>query len=85
MFRYIMNVLITTDRLINTLLGGHPNKTISQRMGLWYIIGGWRAVVAFPMCWVLDRLHSDHCINCLENDDYERKRTHVRYRRSKRK
>ena len=80
MLRYTLNVLIATDRLFNALLGGSHNKTISQRMGLWRLMGGWRATAARPMCWVLDIIHPDHCIDCLENDDYAHQRTHHRNR-----
>lgn len=80
MLRYTLNVLIATDRLFNTILGGSPNKTISQRMGLWRLMGGWRAIVARPMCWVLDTFHTDHCTSCLGNDDYAHQRNHVKSR-----
>lgn len=71
MWRYVRNVLLALDFLANALLGGNPRKTISQRLGLWLLVGGWRARVAKPICWALDLLHPGHCNVCLDNDDYD--------------
>lgn len=31
MFQYVKNLLIALDQLLNTILGGHPDETLSSR------------------------------------------------------
>jgi hypothetical protein len=66
--KYFRNVLIAIDQFFNTILAGNPDETISGRMGRWHSMGGWRAKVAKPMCWLLDLLDPDHCILCAKQE-----------------
>ena len=34
--KYIWNILVAIDRLVNAILGGSPEMTISGRVGTWY-------------------------------------------------
>lgn len=42
--RYIVNLLLAVDQFCNTLLLGHPDETISSRLG--------RSIGAERYCWV---------------------------------
>lgn len=70
--RYLWNVLIAIDQLANAFLAGDPDETISGRMGRWHQLGGWRAKVAMPVCWFLDKFDKDHCEESIENDEGDR-------------
>ena len=39
MTQYFLNVLFALDQFISTLLGGHPDDTISQRLGRAHLAG----------------------------------------------
>ena len=41
-YKYIKNILIAIDQLLNTILGGDPDMTISSRLGRNYK-GSWMA------------------------------------------
>lgn len=64
MKRWIINVLIALDRLVNALLGGDPRETLSSRMG--------KARERCPVCyWICRGLHwldPSHCDDA-RNDD----------------
>lgn len=70
--RYLWNLLIAIDQFFNTVLAGDPDETISGRMGRWHSMGGWRAKIATPICWTLDRLDPEHCVESIEEDEHER-------------
>jgi hypothetical protein len=57
--RYLHNLLIAIDQLLNATAGGDPSETISSRVGKRADQGN-RAAKAF--CWVIGRvLGHDHC------------------------
>ncbi len=67
---WIKAVLVGLDQLGNALAGGHPDATISARIGRFYIMGGryWRA-----MRWIVDTTFApidgpNHCIRALRNE-----------------
>ena len=66
---YLWNVLIGLDQFGNTLLGGHPDETISSRMGK-YVVRG-RGLVPCVICKLLDVItrQKDHCIKSIESDE----------------
>lgn len=70
--RYLLNLLIAIDRFLNAVLAGDPDETISGRMGRWHLMGGWRATIATPICWALDRMDPEHCVTSIEEDDHDR-------------
>lgn len=63
--RWIRNVLIAVDQLLNAMLGGDPDETISSRCGK-------RAAtcrICGALCYVLDRLDVRHCARSIEPDE----------------
>ncbi len=75
--RYLLNILISVDQLVNTVFGGYPDETISSRLGKWLgphkdgacTMCRWTAKV---ICWLLDRIDKDHCADSIEPDDERR-------------
>ena len=66
---YARQVLIALDQLLNSLLAGDPDETLSSRMGKYVQRGrGW-----FPcqLCKLLALAlrDKDHCINNIEADE----------------
>ena len=62
--KYLKNILISIDQLINTILGGDPDMTISARLGRYYR-GTWiERLVDWMFKWQGNK--SGHC----ENADY---------------
>lgn len=69
MKRYLFNILIALDQLLNALAKGDPDETISSRAGKYVVRGrGW-----FPcqLCKLLDIVfrQKDHCKNSIELDE----------------
>lgn len=67
---WIKAVLTGLDQLGNAIAGGHPDATISARIGRFYIVGGryWKI-----MRWVVDTTFApidgpNHCINANKNE-----------------
>jgi hypothetical protein len=67
MKRYIWNVLISVDQLINTLLGGFPDETLSSRMGKRVIKKNCK--MCKLICRFLDLFEKDHCYKSIEKDE----------------
>lgn len=60
--RYLLNWLILLDEAGNTLLGGSPNETISERAAKARNAGRcWGCV----LCGLLNRINPGHCDNAL--------------------
>lgn len=60
--RYLLNWLILLDQAGNTLAGGSPNETISERAAKARNAGRrWGCV----LCGLLDRVSAGHCDNAL--------------------
>lgn len=60
-------MLVAIDQLINTIIGGDPDETISSRAGKYVRRGrGW-----FPcqLCKLLNLFEKDHCIRSIEEDE----------------
>jgi len=71
MSRYFWNLLISIDQLFNTILGGHPDETISSRAGKKQDDECWAAW----LCWLLNKIDTNHCKKSIERDrgdPYER-------------
>lgn len=64
--RYIWNLLISIDQLANVILGGHPDETISSRLGKKKREGDKFSEVA---CGVLDVFDENHCTKSIEEDE----------------
>ncbi|KVD81936.1 hypothetical protein WS62_23560 [Burkholderia sp. ABCPW 14] len=60
--RYLLNWLVLLDEAGNTLFGGSPNETISERAAKARNAGRWWGCV---LCRFLDRISKSHCDNAL--------------------
>lgn len=69
--KYIFNILISLDQLVNVLLLGDPDETISSRLGKWLADGKgtWRGLVAHPICQFLRLFDHNHCMKSVESDE----------------
>jgi len=67
MKKYFWNLLISLDQLINTILGGDPDETISSRMGKRIVKRDSR--ICKIICMVLNKIDPNHCIDAIEKDE----------------
>jgi hypothetical protein len=67
MKKYIWNVLVSLDQLLNTLAFGDPDETISSRMGKH--LGKHNCPFCNFMCKVLNLFQKDHCVKSIEVDE----------------
>lgn len=67
--QYVMNIAMGIDQFASTILGGHPDDTISQRLGRAKLSGGSKAVMisaAVVDFWAKVLFgERDHCVNSL--------------------
>jgi hypothetical protein len=64
MLRYLVNLFLAVDQVANTVLLGHPDETISSRLGR--AIGQERYIWVKPLRILVDTLFffdKDHCKN----------------------
>ncbi len=67
MLRYLHNLLVALDQLLNAVAGGDPSETISSRAGKRADQGN-RAARVF--CWLIGiALGHDHCHDAEEPDE----------------
>lgn len=65
--KYILNILIALDQLLNTILFGDPDETISSRVGKRRHLRGWK-----QLSWLIDKLffwEKYHTENSIEKDE----------------
>ena len=62
---YVWQVLIALDQLLNALLGGDADETVSSRAGKRRHEATW----AKWLCWFLDKLDPKHCQEAIEEDE----------------
>ena len=67
MKQYLFNILISVDQMINTLLAGNPDETISSRMGKLNRAGKCKPCTF--ICKILSRFDKRHCFNSIEDDE----------------
>ena len=60
--RYVLRVLIALDQLVNALLGGDEDETVSSRAARARAAGAWWGLT---LCRFLDWLEPDHCKNAI--------------------
>ncbi len=67
--RYLLNLLVSFDQLVNSALGGDPDMTLSGRAGRALAEG--RCKLCGPLCWALGKIDKDHCARAskLERDE----------------
>ena len=68
--QYLYNLLMAVDQFASTVLGGHPDDSISQRLGRAYLAGCKGPVLYFKTLvdWLALTLagESDHCVRSLD-------------------
>ena len=68
MTAYLWNILVSLDQLVNTILGGYPDETISSRAAKAKLKGkAWGCI----LCKWLDGLDPGHCDKNIELDEGE--------------
>lgn len=67
--RYVINVLIGADQLVNTLFGGDPDETISSRAGKAVRRQKGARTVAYYLCKALSLIDDRHCEKSIEEDE----------------
>lgn len=66
---YLWKVLVALDQLVNTVLGGEPDETISSRAGKAKLRGKrWGCL----LCNFLDWFDGGHCEKAIEPDEGRR-------------
>ena len=68
--QYLANIMIALDQLVNTLLAGDPDETLSSRCGKRALIK--RCWLCLGLCWLLGLVHRDHCLWAIERDEGKR-------------
>jgi hypothetical protein len=61
--RYLFNLAIAIDQMVNTLLGGDPDETLSSRCGKS------RCRFCKWLCAVMERFDYRHCAESIEADE----------------
>jgi len=64
--RYLWNLLVSLDQLVNTLTGGDPDETLSSRAAKAKARGAWWGNT---LCKVLDVPDPGHCEAAKEPDE----------------
>lgn len=71
--QYAYNMLMALDQFISAVLGGHPDDTVSQRLGRASLSSPGPGVQFFrrlvdTLAWILVR-QKDHCISSLDGKE----------------
>jgi hypothetical protein len=67
MLKYLVNILISLDQLLNVLFLGSPDETISSRLGRNYRDTWMEKTVDFLFSW--QKKPQGHCEASLEDED----------------
>lgn len=64
---YLYNLLLAIDQLVNAILGGYCDETISSRIGKRVVRNdSWLCNL---LCKLLNLIEKDHCIKAIEKDE----------------
>jgi hypothetical protein len=67
--KWLLNILISIDQLVNTIFGGSPDETISSRLGRNYPNSVLAKFVDLLFFWQSrDKAIKRHVINAIENE-----------------
>lgn len=66
---YLARLFVALDQLLNTILGGNEDETLSSRLGKDARRG---YVVGCVLCRVLGWIDKDHCEKAIERDEGKR-------------
>lgn len=69
---YILNILIALDCLLNALLFGDPQETISSRIGKMVYHYNVKSKPILWLVWILDKIDPNHCKDAIEWDEGDR-------------
>ncbi len=64
---YLRNIAVAVDQLINALLGGDPDETISSRCGKYK-----HRKICYMICKFLNKIEYRHCEKSIEPDEGKR-------------
>jgi hypothetical protein len=69
--KYLRNVIVALDQLLNAITGGDEDETISSRLGKCQKKGNYFCVI---LCWVLTHVvffwqKKPHCLDNIEEDE----------------
>jgi hypothetical protein len=72
--KYVWNVLIAIDQLMNALFGGDPDETISSRMGKWardnyHVACDNRLVLWAVLNWIVNKFERDHFKKSIDDSE----------------
>lgn len=70
--QYFWNLFVAIDQLLNAILLGDPDETVSSRFGKWMSTaekGSFKWRIAMFVCMMLNWLDKNHCIETIENDE----------------
>jgi len=62
--QYIKNILVSVDQLLNTVMLGDPDETMSSRAGRVWPDSKWRKFIDWLMFW-----QSNHCHKAIEKSE----------------
>lgn len=65
--KYIFNILVSIDQLVNTLIGGDLDESLSSRMGK--RINSGNCFGCYIICRILHFIDPDHCRKSIEEDE----------------
>jgi hypothetical protein len=74
-YRYFVNLFLAADQLVNTIVGGDPDETISSRVGkcqrgdygLAMLVLGWILAIVVNIIFIWQGW--DHCRRSIEDDE----------------
>jgi cyclophilin family peptidyl-prolyl cis-trans isomerase len=62
--KYMYNLLLSLDQLLNTILGGDPDETCSSRVGKYYKGSIFHKVINKIFFW-----QKDHCVESIDKTE----------------
>jgi len=65
--RYLYNLLLAVDQLVNSILGGDCDETISSRMGK--RVAKRDSKLCCIICKLLNKIDENHCVKAIEKDE----------------
>jgi hypothetical protein len=68
---YLINVLVSLDQLLNVLIGGYPDETISSRVGRNAAAGKKWALIAEKVINALFWFDPNHCRDAVELEELD--------------
>ena len=75
--RYVCNLLVAMDQLVNTFFGGDPDETISSRLGKWARYRrekrGLKRPIYIIANFVVEIFQRDHFKKSIEEDEGKNK------------